>query len=94
MKPERINMLLEKFGPRIDVVEFTEEGLLHKEEICLITDLWNALRAEEQVDITEKLRRERAIELDTPFEFVPDQTPYAMRILFYYLKMRRGELIS
>ena len=95
MKPERIENLVERFGPRLDVVEFTDTGLPHQEEVDLINEIWGSLRVEEQKDIVEKLAHERAVELDTPHEYVPDQTPYAMRLMFYYLKMRRiGESVT
>lgn len=89
MKSDRIDFLVQEFANRLDQVGFTDDGIPEPEEAALIRDIWLSLNEDEQNDMVENLRKERAIELDTPPEFVPDQTPYAMRLLFYYLKQKR-----
>ncbi|MFH1054734.1 MAG: hypothetical protein V1744_01435 [Candidatus Altiarchaeota archaeon] len=84
---ERTAELVNKFRRRLDFTPFTMEGVPHADEVNLTNDLWSALTGEEKGKILDNTRNMVAEKLKRRPEDVPEQTPYAKRLLFRYLQM-------
>ena len=86
--------LLFQFGHRLDGTEFTAVGLPDQSEVVLIKDIWAALTDEEHAAILARINEDTQQWLsDSPVE-LPDQTGYAMRLTFRYLKLIRNQQVS
>jgi len=84
---ERITSLADKYGPRIKRIPFTIEGIPSKEEITLTCDLWEALKENERQTLLNNTTHLIFPEETRLLPEVPDETPYAMRLLHRYMQM-------
>jgi len=83
----RLRELAEEFGEKTVLTEFTDQGLPHAQEADLIREIWSALKESEKKEVVERIRKARAEELNVNLEQTPDPTPYAMRLMFYAIKL-------
>jgi hypothetical protein len=88
---DRIEALLARFSPRLKVLPFTSSGIPTDEETSLTKDLWAALSESERKNLIENTARMVAENRGTPIKSLPDQEPYAMRLLHRSMRMKAKE---
>jgi hypothetical protein len=90
--PEELTQgLLGSFGPRIKRVPFTIEGFPSSEEVTLTKDLWAHVGEEQRLKILESAAKNKAQQMGVETAKIPDQTPYAKRLLHRFLQIKQRQ---